>query len=89
MITNPLFEQQGAGKIGVKSLGKSLSKLSKLGAAIAPMAAAAGAPQAAVGLAAVGAVGNLVGNGRQPKANRYRLAKQNHILKLHHKIVEQ
>ena len=72
MITNPIFEQHGSGKVGVKSLGKYLSKLSKLAIATAPMVAAAGAPQAA----AVGAVGNFVGKGRQLKANRYRLAKK-------------
>ena len=81
MITNPLFEQQGNGKIGVKSLGKSLSKISKLARNAAPIAAVMGAPQAAVGLAAVGAVGTLVGKGdnlkgKPLKANRYRLAKK-------------
>ena len=50
--------------------GKSISKLSKLAIATAPMVAAVGAPQTAVGLTAVGAVGNLVGKGRQLKANR-------------------
>ena len=62
-------------EVGVRPLGKSLSKLSKLAAATTPMTAAAGAPHAAVGLAAVGAVDNLVGKSHQPKANRYRLAK--------------
>ena len=78
MITNPLFEQQGNGKIGVKSLGKSLSKISKLAKNAAPIAAAMGAPQAAVGLATVGAVGTLVGKGKPLKANRYRLEKKKH-----------
>jgi hypothetical protein len=77
MITNPLFEQFGSGKIGVKSLGKSLSKISKLAMAAAPAAAASGAPQVAAGLAAVGVVGTLAGKvGKTQKANRYRLAKK-------------
>ena len=82
MITNPLFEQFGSGKIGVKSLGKSLSKISKLATTAAPIAASMGAPQAAIALATVGAVGNLTGKGKTQKANRYRLAKKKHrILK--------
>ena len=77
MISNPLFVQEGSGKIGIKSLGKSLSKISKLAMTAAPATAAAGMPQAAVGLAAVGVVGTLAGKGKNPpKANRYRLAKK-------------
>ena len=76
MITNPLFEQQGSGKIGVKSLGKSLSKISKLAMAAAPVVAASEAPQVAAAMTTVGAVGTLADKGKQPKANRYRLAKK-------------
>ena len=84
MITNPIFEHQCNGNIGVKSLGKSLPKISKLARSAAPIAAAAGAPTVAAGLAAVGAVGMLVRKGdilkgkplKPLKTNRYRLAKK-------------
>ena len=94
MITNHLFNQQGSGKIGIKSLGKSLSKISKLAMAAAHVAAASGAPQAAAGLAAVGVIGNLAGKGKAPKGapkvNRYRLAKKNHqILENGDKTIKQ
>ena len=80
MISNPLFIQEGSGKICIKSLGKSLSKISKVAMAAAPVAMASGMPQADAGLAAVGVVGSLAGKGKNPpKANRYRLAKKKNL----------
>ena len=87
MITNPIFEQQGNGKIGVKSLGKYISKISKLARSAAPIATVAGVPIVVAGLAAVGVVGTLVGKGDKLKgkplkplnANGYRLATKKNL----------